>query len=31
MIGILMVQMREFNHLNIRPDLQGMAMQAVVD
>jgi CubicO group peptidase (beta-lactamase class C family) len=31
MIGILLIQMRSWNHLNIRPDLVSLAEQAIMD
>ena len=31
MIGILMIQVRPYSHLNIRQEFQTMAMQAIVD
>ena len=31
LIGILMTQVRPYRHLNIRPDLQTLAYQAIVD
>jgi hypothetical protein len=31
MIGILMIQVRPYNHLNIRQEFQTLAMQAVAD
>ena len=31
MVGILMMQVRPYNRLNIRLDTQGLAMQAITD